>query len=283
MTSTRWVRTDAELLFVVDTSRSMLAAPARGAPTRFVRGRDLALRVRAALDEIPAGVVSLSDRALPHLFPTTDRSAFAAVLLDVLDGDRPRPLRRSDERVTNLDAVADAATAGYFSPSARRRLLVVVTDGESIPFSPRDVADNLRSARVELALVHVWRADDRVWGKDGVAEAYRPDPRSAADLAQLSAAATADVYRDGDDRALADAAARFFGQGARAAAGREERIVSLSWYAALAAFIPLGLLFAATSAPRRSGQRRKGAFSAAADGWSGHRKSKEGAGRIRLR
>src|SRR5262249_30248305 len=61
-------RTDAQVFFVVDVSRSMLARARRGAPTRFQRAVELALRVRAALPQVPAGVASLSDWLLPHAF-----------------------------------------------------------------------------------------------------------------------------------------------------------------------------------------------------------------------
>ena len=107
-------RDDAELLAVVDVSRSMLAAPALGAPTRFDRARALARRVRAAVPEVPAGVVSISDRVLPHLFPTPDPRAFATVLDRALAVGRPLP-RIGGGLATNVDPLIAVAGRGYFT------------------------------------------------------------------------------------------------------------------------------------------------------------------------
>ena len=49
------MRSDAEAYIVLDVSRSMLAAEEDGAPTRLLRARRAAARVRGDLADVPSG------------------------------------------------------------------------------------------------------------------------------------------------------------------------------------------------------------------------------------
>ena len=69
----------------------MLARRGPGRPTRFHRAKELAIALRDSLADVPAGVASLTDRALPHLTPTADRAAFASVVHEALGIERPPP------------------------------------------------------------------------------------------------------------------------------------------------------------------------------------------------
>ena len=71
-------RTDAEAFVVIDVSRSMLAQSGTGSPRRLERAKTFAKTFGAALPEIRFGVVSITDRTLPHLFPSADREVFDA-------------------------------------------------------------------------------------------------------------------------------------------------------------------------------------------------------------
>ena len=66
-------RTDAEAFVVLDVSRSMLARRNPGSPERIARAKAAARTLRAALPEVRFGIASLTDRTLPHLFPSIDR------------------------------------------------------------------------------------------------------------------------------------------------------------------------------------------------------------------
>ena len=74
-------RMDAQVFFALDTSRSMLAAAGPGQPTRFDRAAAAARQMREALGDVPVGIASITDRALPHLFPSANHASFDAVLL----------------------------------------------------------------------------------------------------------------------------------------------------------------------------------------------------------
>src|SRR6266511_1298519 len=126
------VRTDVEVFFVFDTSRSMLAARAANAPTRLQRAKSTALRLRAAVPNVPAGVATLTDRVLPNLFPTVDAATFDSTVRDAVGIERPPPAQ-TDSTVTTFRPLADVATQGFFGPDLRRRILVVFTDGEARP------------------------------------------------------------------------------------------------------------------------------------------------------
>ena len=53
-TKAQRVRTDAEVLFVVDISRSMAASSSRGGSRRLDRARSAVLRLRASIPSVPA-------------------------------------------------------------------------------------------------------------------------------------------------------------------------------------------------------------------------------------
>src|SRR4029077_1192606 len=70
------VRRDADVFVVLDTSRSMLASRAPATPTRFDRARAIARGLDKALPAAAVGIASMTDRVLPHLFPTVNRADF---------------------------------------------------------------------------------------------------------------------------------------------------------------------------------------------------------------
>jgi hypothetical protein len=229
-TETRRVRTDAEAFLVVDISRSMLAARP-GGPTRLARAKTEALELARSLRDVPLGVATLTDRVLPNLFPTPDGAAVAETVRRAVTAERPPP-REVGVRATTLAALGEAAGANLFS--ARRKLLIVLTDGETRSYAEAATARRLRSAGISLVVVHVWRRDERL------EPAYRPDPSSRAALAGLAAAAGGAVVREGDPGAVARAAREALGAGPEAPRGVEERVTPLAPWAALAALIPLG-------------------------------------------
>jgi hypothetical protein len=234
-------RTDAEAIAVFDVSRSMLARPARSAPTRLERARTLAKELRAGLAEVPMGVSSLTDRVLPHLFPTVSATAFTATVDRALDIERPPPERRAD-RATALGALGDLGRQSFFAQRARTRVAVVFTDGESIPFNLGELRELLAGGRVTTYFVHLWHPDERVYGTRGQAERYRPDPRSRAVLDRIVREVGGGVFTDREVGRALGALERRLGTGPVAPTGRELRAVPLASYAVAAAALPLALV-----------------------------------------
>jgi hypothetical protein len=236
-------RTDAEAFVVVDASRSMLAAAAPGAPTRFARAVRAGLELRSALADVPTGVASMTDRPLPHLFPTVDHDVFGAVMRRSLGIDRPPPSNRQS-LATDLGALRGLAEDNYFSAQSVRRLAVVLTDGESRPFELARLESRLRKGGVDLMLVRFWDERERVWRADGSPEpGYRPDPAAGDSLAALAAAAAGGrVFGEEETAAIVEAAREYLGTGPTVAALERRRSIPLGGWFALAAAVPLAFL-----------------------------------------
>lgn len=235
-------RTDAEAFVVLDVSRSMLAATKAGAPTRLERAQAAAERLRRRLPQVPIGLLSMTDRVLPHLFPTTDSTVFAATLEQAMGIERPPPALFFSTRATSLNSLEGIPTRDYFSPSARKRLLVVLTDGES-----QEIDVDLRRAyakrpKIETFLVHVWGQEEAIY-ETGVAErGYKPDRASAATLANVASLVGGRVFPEAAGDELEAAAETFFGSGPTRERTIQGERRALMPYATLAALVPLGFV-----------------------------------------
>ena len=123
-TQARYVRSDAEAIFALDISRSMLAAASPSAPDRLARAKAAAETLRAAIPDVPAGVASFTDRALPNLFPTADAGVFAATVDRSVAIERPPPGRagsRSGTRRRCARPGCDPLPTPIVSPRTRGR------------------------------------------------------------------------------------------------------------------------------------------------------------------
>lgn len=240
------LRGDAAAILVVDTSRSMLAAAAPGAPTRLERARRLALALRERLADVPLGIASLSDRALPHLFPSGDPQAFAGVLTRTIRAGHPEPV--SVETLgTDLSGLASVPRDNFFEPRHRRRVVIALTDAETRPLDADALTSGFRSVpRATLLLVRVGSAREQVWDARGFPERdYAADP-AAPQLARAAADLAGGVAFDerGVDAVVA-AARRALGDGPRTLprGDAEHRTPLAAWVLALG-LVPLGFLVA---------------------------------------
>jgi hypothetical protein len=237
------VRTDAEAWFVLDTSLSMKASAGPAAPTRFQRAQALAVRLRDELPDIPVGIASITDRALPHLFPTPDSDTFDITVHKVMGIERPPPTDGFSTRITTLGSIARIATDNFFAPSARKRLLVVFTDGETKPFVDESLGTVFRQPPgVRAVFVRIWGAHERIYDGGRPDPLYRPDPLSATYIQQL-AATTGGVAVGADNFSeMVKAARADLGSGPTEVLKNEERRLELAPYLAGFAFLPLGFL-----------------------------------------
>jgi hypothetical protein len=152
------VRTDAAVLFVVDTSRSMLAG------SRLGDAQATAIALRAAVPELPAGVATLTDRVLPDLLPSADAGVFATTLRRAVRVDEPSP-QQLQPVITTFEPLGTIAGSGWFTAKQQRRIVVLLTDGESEPYAPPALGD------LRLLVARVGSSADRIPG-----EAFRPQP-----------------------------------------------------------------------------------------------------------
>ena len=245
-TRTRAERTDAQVFFVLDTSRSMLASAGPRAETRLERARQAAVALQRALPEIPVGLAVLNQGMFPYVFPTTDSRVIDAVLADSIGIEGARPQRPStfvtSTLTTSLGGLAVVPRANYFPPSAERRLLVVFTDGETKAAGPALARAFQRRPRIETIFLRFWDADERLY-VTGVAEpGYVPNPAFGARLAEVSSIVGGRVFDEAELAAAQNAAEDFFGSGPTRARPFGGERVALMPYVTLAAFVPLAFL-----------------------------------------
>jgi hypothetical protein len=240
---TRRVRTDAEVFIVLDTTRSMLASTAAGSPQRIARAKAVATAVQATVPSVPVGLASVTDRTLPHLFPTADGEVFQATLAKSIGIERPPPVHTLLTRVTSLEALAAVATQGFFTPTARRRVMVVLTDGESLPGSRARLAQLFREPPgIATMFVHLWERDERVFRGRTPEPAYKADPGARGWLDRLAFEVGGQVYGEDELAAIVQRVPKLVGEGPSVVRGERRRDVPTAPYLTAFAFLPLALV-----------------------------------------
>jgi hypothetical protein len=239
----RRVRTDAEALFVLDTTRSMLASSTPDSPTRIARAKALATALHETLPTVPVGLASLTDRTLPHLFPSADGDVFRATLQKSIDVEQPPPVHSFSNRVTDLEALGAIATQGFYSPTVARRLLVVLTDGESLPGTRARLGTLFRRPPgISTVFVHVWERDEKVFRRRTPEPGYRADPGARAALDRLAAEVSGEVFDEDELVRAANRLPALAGSGPSVVRGERRRDVALAPHLAGAALLPLLLV-----------------------------------------
>jgi hypothetical protein len=182
-------RTDVAVLFVVDSTRSMAASATPTSPTRLARAVDAAISLRAAIPDVPAGVATLTDRVLPDLLPVPDVGGFDGVMRRAVTIDNPPP-GETAVVATNCGAIGEIPGGNYFEPHVTRRIVILLTDGESVPFDPSQVAGALPASQgYRFMGIRFWNANEAVYDSDGRAEpGYHPNPVGATLMASLAGA-----------------------------------------------------------------------------------------------
>jgi len=241
-THSRYLRTDAEAVFAIDVSRSMLAAGTPTGPTRVARAKQDAERLRAAIPDVPSGVASFTDRVLPNLFPTPDAATFEATVERSVGIERPPPGGNA-LTVTTLDALAAVSKDAYFTPGRQRRLLVILSDAESRDFDAGLVRRELGpQSGVRTVLVRIGSTREHVYGREGLPEAdFRPEPTTQA-VRRFVDATGGRSFGEGDLGAATAAVRAAVGHGPRVRTGTFSSSTDLAAYFVLAAVLPLGVL-----------------------------------------
>ena len=233
------VRKDVEALFVIDTSRSMAASATPTSPTRLDRAADAAVRLRLAIPTVASGIATLTDRVLPDLLPVADSDAFAAVARRTVQIESPPP-RSFSTRATTFNALGDVTAGNYFVPGTSKRIVVLLTDGESNPVDVGELAGAFGpTGKYRFLAVHLWRPKESVYDSDGTAErAYQPDPTSADVLDNLATSLSGRSFAADNLGAATAYLKALAGSGATAASpARTHRTIALTPY-----FAALGLL-----------------------------------------
>jgi hypothetical protein len=192
------------------------------------------------MPDVKVGVASVTDRVLPHLFPSLSPHAFSATVDRSVGIERPPPDRRARVRATALGSLPDVTRLNFFSRGVPRRVAVVFTDGETIPVGLGTLrARFLSDPPTSLVFVHVWGSDERIYTARGLAERYRADPSSAETLAQIASAADGSVFTESQPGPTLAAIRRLVGTGPAVEQGRELTAKALTPFVVGATFVPL--------------------------------------------
>jgi len=242
-THDRTVRTDAEAFVVLDVSRSMLAQDNLESPQRIQRAKSAAGELRQALPDIKVGVASLTDRVLPHLFPSADEKVFAATIDRSVAIERPPPRSSFVTGATSLNALASIGGLRYFSPTSKARVVIVLTDGESDPVANARLGGLFRrDPAIDLVFVQFWGDDEKVYSRGAPEPQYKPNAGARGILDRLAASTRGAVYSENQIGAAGRKAREFLGSGPTAVQGEKAGKLVLAPYLALAALFPFGLL-----------------------------------------
>ena len=284
-TRTRDYRAHAEALFVIDVSGSMGAASSPNAPGRLSQAKVAAIRLRNAIADIPSGVVTLTTQILPQLLPTRDVATFDSTVQRVIAVEKPPPPTVAYGTLgTSFEPLTSLRKSGYFAPDANRRLVVLLSDGESGPYNPETTAAGLTGSTVvtapeqtrnifgapatalppstfqksapplALVIVRVGSPSDRLYEPDGTIDAaYRPEADADAIVANLAALAHGRAYNASTSLgAAAREMRRLVGRGRDQAAGTTTTTVGIARYIALAALFLTALALWRRNAIKRA-------------------------------
>jgi VWA domain-containing protein len=245
-------RTDVQAVFVLDTSRSMAASSSPTSPTRLDRAAAAAVVLRHAIPDVPAGVLTLTDRVLPDLLPVSDVGGFDGVVNRAVRIESPPP-QATSVRATTFAALGQIASGDVFPQSATKRIIVLLTDGESGPVRTSEVARTLAGYRFEA--VRLWAANESVFKEDGRPEAaYRPDPSGRVVLGDLASSLGGKLFEQDQLKAATRYLRTLAGSGSTVAgAATEEHRYPLGPYVGLLALVAL-LAFIGPTAVRLTKQ-----------------------------
>jgi len=234
-------RSDAQVFVVFDVSRSMLARTSAEAPDRLQRAKRIALDVRSRVSDVPFGIASLTDRVLPHLFPTLDSNVFESVVRDAVAIERPPP-SGTDDLATDYSTLGDTATNNYYGAGVAKRVLIVFSDGESKYFDDALLKKDFDKGGVHVLFVHLWGADEKIYlARNNVDPGYRPDPQSNQAVRRIAAAGGGEVLAE-DPGLIASQVKGFVGTGPHTTIREQRTRISLGPYVALLALLPLGFV-----------------------------------------
>ena len=132
-----------EIVFAIDTSRSMLAEDA--APNRLARAKAEVSQMVSRLGGVRVGLVAFAGRAA-LMCPLTPDHAFFTTVLSTVD------TRSAGRGGTKIGEAIKVALRG-FSPGGGARLIVLITDGDDQDAYSEEAAKAARDAGVKILAV----------------------------------------------------------------------------------------------------------------------------------
>ncbi|MBA3842537.1 MAG: VWA domain-containing protein [Actinobacteria bacterium] len=236
------LRSDAQIFYVFDTSESMRASAGPHASTRLSRAVAIARRMHLAIEDVPSGLATMTDRVLPNVFPTGSEQLFTAALEQTIGIDRPPP-KGLDQRATTFAALDTFAGSNFFSEGTQHRLVVLLTDGETAPYFTGDLREALRGKpHTRFVIVRVGHPRDRIFIRGRLDRGYRADSSAARATKNLAAVVGGSAYAEGNVGTAISEAKRVLGKGPLVGVGEGLHVVALAPWLALLSLVPLAAL-----------------------------------------
>jgi len=135
------VHSGRDILFVMDTSRSMQATDV--APDRIERAKMASLDLLRALPAERIGIIAFAGSAYPVAPLTSDHDAIRETIIGLDTAILP-------VAGTNLAAAIEAAADAFKDAPNRRRALILFTDGEDLEGAWKDVVDLAKKNRMAV-------------------------------------------------------------------------------------------------------------------------------------
>ena len=154
--------TSADVMFVLDVSRSMLAEDA--APNRLARAKAEIGELVGKLEDARVGLTVFAGRAVPVCPLTPDHSFFDTVLATI-------DTRSAGRGGTKIGEALKVAVKG-FAPGGGAKLIVLITDGDDQDPYSVDAAKLARDAGVKIVAIGL--------GSETGSEITLTDPHSGA-------------------------------------------------------------------------------------------------------
>jgi Ca-activated chloride channel family protein len=154
--------TSADVMFVLDVSRSMLAEDA--APNRLARAKAEIGELVGKLEDARVGMIAFAGRAVP-VCPLTPDHAFFTTVLGTVD---TRSAGRGGTRVGEAIKTATAA----FPQGQGAKLIVLITDGDDQDKYSLDAAKLARDAGIKIVAIGI--------GSEQGSEITLTDPQTGA-------------------------------------------------------------------------------------------------------
>jgi len=125
----------------------------------------------------------------------------------------------------------------------KHRLLVVLTDGETVPVDRAHLAAQLlRVPAIDTVFVQFWSERERVYTRRVPEPQYVPDPGARTVLVGVAEAINGSVYSEQEMDGAARKARALLGSGPTVVEGETQDPIALAPYLSVAAFLPLALL-----------------------------------------
>jgi hypothetical protein len=213
------LRANAEVYLFVDSSASMLASASPHSPTRLQQARSASADFARDLPaDLPLGAGALPQAPLPLTAPNGDRQLFlTAIDTMTTPGSLPEHLY-GGRTATDFSNLTTLTSTHFFLPKTRRRIVVVLSDGEGPSFDTASTAASLKSAHIRLVFVRFGSPQDRIWlhppGRRPLLDTkYEPDLTDLGEVHLLAAETGGAFYDQGAIGAAVEKVNRLVGHG----------------------------------------------------------------------